>query len=412
MSEAIKIDHSARKHALLSASGASRWMNCTPSPLLEEGIKNTSSKYAREGTLAHEFAELNLMLELKLLTKEAYDKTVEPLKKNEFYSKDMEEHVQKHVDYVIEQFTEAKRRTPDAELFIEKKVDFSSYVENGFGTCDDIIIADGVLEVIDYKHGQGVRVSAEENPQLKLYGLGALIDAELMYNIETVRLTIVQPRLDSISTWDISAYDLKKWAEEEVKPKAEMAVKGEGELCSGDWCKFCKVKPKCPKLAQEAMSLAKDDFSDVKEEIKTLSDQELIEAYKMFPKILSWIKSVGDHITSEAIKGKSWPEHKLVAGRSNRAWKDKEAVEKELKKKRIKKDDYLSKPALLGITAIEKVLGKPKFNALLSNFVEKPLGKPTLVHESDKRPEYKESSIEDDFCVQNDFGEEDQDDLI
>lgn len=387
------IDHSARGHALMSASGSSRWMQCTPSPLLESKFENKPSSYAEEGTLAHEFAELNLKLQMKIIPKVMYNKLVKPLKLDKYYSKDMEVEVQKHVDYVTQQFTEARRITKDALLMIEEKVDLSNFIKEGFGTCDDIIIADRVLEVIDFKYGKGVRVSAEDNSQLKLYGLGALVATELMYDIDTVKLTIVQPRLDSISTWDISTEDLKKWGEEEVKPKAEMAFKGEGELCAGSWCRFCKVAPRCSKLAEESLKVAKEEFSD----IYLLTDDELIGAYKQFSTISAWMKGVSEYLLSEALKGKAWPEHKLVAGRSNRVWIDKDEVKAILRNGKFDKQDYMSSPQLLGIGAIEKLVGKTKFFNLLGSEVDKPMGKPTLTHESDKRAEFSVSEAKSDF---------------
>lgn len=388
-----KIDHSARDHALLSASGATRWMNCTPSPQIESKYEKKSSPYAEEGTLAHEFAELNLKLQLELITKSQYNKLVKPFKANKHYTSDMEEHVQVHIDYVIEQYNDAKRRTPDAVILIEEKLDFSEYVEDGFGTSDDTIIADGVLEVIDFKYGKGVKVYAKENPQGMLYGLGALTANELLYDIDTVRITITQPRLDSISSWDISAEDLKKWGEEIVKPKAKLAFAGEGELKPGEWCKFCKAKVRCKALAEENLKIAQEEFSDPKK----LSDKELIDAYSKFKQIQDWMKGVGEYLLEEALTGKKWPDHKLVTGKSNRAWTDVEKAEEILKKKRFKKADYMSTPKLLGITAIEKLVGKPQFNVLMSEVVHKPQGKPTLVHEDDPREEFSISDAKSDF---------------
>jgi len=389
-----KIDHSARKHALLSASGASRWMECTPSPVLESQFEETSSSYAEEGTLAHEFAELNLKLELDLISKSEYDKAIKPFRDNHHYTDDMEEYVQIHVDYVVQQFTEAKRRTEDAIIMIEEKVDLTDYIPEGFGTCDDTILADGILEVIDFKYGKGVRVSAADNSQLKLYGLGALRAAEILYDIHTVRLTIVQPRIDNISSWEIDAQALKDWGEEEVRPRAELAFEGEGTLKAGEWCRFCKAAPRCSALADQAMEIAKKDFADP----ELLTDEELIENYMKFGEIQSWMNSVSAYLLKEALSGKSWPEHKLVAGRSNRVWTDKEKAEEILKKKKFAKKDYLSTPTLLGIGAIEKLVGKSKFPEVFKDVVDKLIGKPTLVHQSDNRPEYVLTEAKDDFA--------------
>jgi len=382
------IDHTARKHALLSASGASRWIACTASSRLEEQFENSTSSYAQEGTLAHEFAELGVRLALGQITQVEYDASVAPFLQNEFYTDEMESEVQKHIDYVLEQYTEAKRKTSDAIILIEEKVDLTYFIEDGFGTCDDVIIADRVLEVIDLKYGKGVRVSAEDNSQLKLYGLGALRASELMFDIKTVRLTIVQPRLDSISSWEISAEDLYKWGEEIVIPKAKMAYAGEGEQVPGSHCRFCKAKSRCVALANQNMEIAKLEFADP----MLLTDEQLIEAYEKLPQVHDWLNGVAEYLLSEALKGKKWPTYKLVEGRSNRTWTNPTAIETTLLENGFDREKIMSEPKLLGITAIEKVVGKKQFPVLLDEFVVKPPGKPTLVHETDKRPEYNSNA--------------------
>ena len=389
---AKKVDHGARKHALLSASGASRWINCTPSPRLEENFADNTTSYAAEGTLAHEFAELGLRLAIKQISKKEYNASVSQFLKNPLYSDEMEDEVQKHIDYVLQQFTEAKRLTKDALLLIEEKVDLTYFIEDGFGTCDDVIIADGTMEVIDLKYGKGVRVSAEDNSQLKLYALGALRAHELMYDIHTVRMTIVQPRLDSISSWEMSAKDLNAWGEDIVKPKAELAYAGEGEQIPGEWCRFCKAKARCKALANQSMEIAKHEFADP----MLLTDEELIEAYKIAPQIQDWINGISEYLLTEAINGKKWPEYKLVEGRSNRQWIDTEKVEEKLKENNFKESDFLVSK-LAGITAIEKLVGKSNFGPLLNDLVVKPQGKPTLVPESDKRPEFGIAQAQFDF---------------
>ena len=388
------VDHSSRKHAILSASGASRWLNCTPSPKLEQQFENKSSQYADEGTLAHEFAELNLKKQLKIIDHKQHDELVFPFLGSLHYSEEMEEEVQKHIDYVIQQFTEAKRNTADALLLIEEKVDLTFVIENGFGTCDNIIISDGVLEVIDLKYGKGVRVSAKDNSQLKLYGLGALYATELMYAIHTVRLTVTQPRMDSISSWEISSEELKQWGEDTVKPKAEMATLGEGDQVAGDWCRFCRAKVRCKALADQNLEIAKLEFADP----KLLTDKQLIEVYKLSPQIQHWMNSISEYLFDEALKGKKWEEHKLVEGRSNRVWLSEDNVKIVLEQNEYDKNDYLSTPKLLGIGAIEKLVGKNDFMTLLGPNIVKPQGKPTLVHEDDKRPEMGLNQAKLDFC--------------
>ena len=384
------INHSTRKHAILSASGASRWINCTPSPRLEEGFEVSQSEYAAEGTLAHEFAELGVKLDLGLMHKKDYDKATKPLRKHHLYYDTMEEEVQKHIDYVLEQFLEAKRVTSDAVILIEAKVDLTHYIEDGFGTCDIVIIADGVLEVIDLKFGKGVRVSAKDNPQLKLYGLGALRANELLYDIKTVKLTIVQPRLDSISSWEISSEELIHWGESVVIPKAKLAFDGKGEQVTGEWCRFCRAKAVCKALAQESLDLAKHEF----QEPMLLSDNELLDAYSKIDKLQTWANAVADYIFKEALSGKKWEGYKLVEGRSNRQWVDQEKVAEVLIGKNFSESDLFTKK-LLGIGAIEKMLGKSAFSEYLGDLVIKPQGKPTLVPESDKRNEL--SNAKNDF---------------
>jgi Protein of unknown function (DUF2800) len=378
-----KVDHSQRAHALLSASGASRWITCSPSARLEESFENKSSSFAEEGTLAHEFAELNLRVLTELISEKEYKKALEPLLAHKLYGgPEMELFIEKHTDYVLEQFTEAKRLTPDAVLSIETKVDITHLIEEGFGTCDVIIIADGVLEVIDLKYGMGVRVEAEENKQLMLYGSGALEAYAMLYDIHTVRLTITQPRLDSISSWEISADDLRKWGEEVVKPAAIKAYAGKGEQVTGDHCKFCRASARCKAQADLALSTAQEDFKDP----QLLTDDELVDIYAKVPSIDSWLKKVSAYMYEEALEGKKWSGYKLVDGQNRRAWSDEEEA------RRILKIDYvdewiLTEPKLKGITEIEKLVGKKEFNALLGDVVMHKKTSPSLVPESDKRPE-------------------------
>jgi len=375
-----EINHGARAHALLSASGASRWITCTPSARLEENFENRSSSFADEGTLAHEFAELNLKRDLKFLSSKEYNSLAKPHILNSYFSYEMEEYVQKHVDYVKQQFKAAKRQTPDAILLIEQKVDITHLIEEGFGTCDVIIIADGILEVIDLKYGMGLRVSAEDNSQLKLYGSGALEAYEMLYDIHTVRLTITQPRLDSISSWEISAEDLRKWGEEVVKPKALAAYAGEGEQVTGNHCQFCKASARCKAQAELALSTAKDDFT----EPQLLSDSELIEVYKKIPNIDAWFKKVASYMYEEALTGKIWPEHKLVDGQNRRGWINETEAYNILSKHFEEKDIVNTK--VKGIGEIEKLVGKKEFPSLLGEVVAFKKTSPSLVHESDKRP--------------------------
>lgn len=377
-----EVNHSERAHALLSASVANRWLNCTPSPRLEEGFANESSSFAEEGTLAHEFAELRLFGRVTEHDLEDYKNKFRDLAKNVYFSDEMVSYVDTHVDYVIEQFEEAKRKTPDAILLIEQKVDITHLIENGFGTCDVIIIADGTLEVIDLKYGLGVRVSAEDNSQLKLYGSGALEAYDLMYDIHTVKLTITQPRMDSISSWEISAEDLRQWGEEVVKPKAQIAYAGEGEQVTGDWCKFCKASPRCKAQADKALELAKLDFA----EPMLLTDAQLIEVYAQSPQVTKWLSSVEAHVYQLALEGKKWEGYKLVDGQNRRGWTDEIKAIEILQDSLYPNEVFLNEPKLKGIGDIEKLVGKKVFPTLLGDVVAFKKTSPSLVPESDKRP--------------------------
>ena len=412
MSDHQEINHSARAHAILSPSGASRWMACTVSARLEEDFAQVSgdSIFAAEGTLAHEFGELGVRLITKDITKKEFDKRIAPFIAHELYYPEMEEEVQIYVDYVYGQLMAARKVDRDAVLLIEQRVDLTHLIEEGSGMCDAIIVACGTMEVIDLKFGKGVRVSAEQNKQLMLYGLGALYQYELAYDIRNVKLTIVQPRLDSISSWDIQAQDLRDFGNNEVMPAAKLAYAGEGEQVAGEHCRFCKVKGSCRAFAVKQLEALKADFSpenisDVTFENRDhllLSEEEILAVYAVRSSITEFVNAVEGYVLKEALDGKQWAGYKLVEGRSNRAWLDAKAVEEKLIGAKFPKDKILSEPKLLGIGAIEKVVGKSNFDGLLGSLVVKPRGKPTLVEESDKRPIFK-GDLASDF---NDVGNE------
>lgn len=390
-----EVNHESRKHALLSASGASRWLNCTPSARLEEKFQESNpmpleSDYAAEGTLAHEFGEVNLRLRNKEITSTVYVAETKKLRAHKLYSPEMDGEVEKYVTAVMEAFAVAKNKTPDAKLLIEQHLDFSHIVEKGFGTGDACVISDGVLDIMDLKYGKGIVVDATENEQLMLYGIGALRKLDMSYDIETVRLTIIQPRLDWISSWEISAEALRTWGEEFVKPKAVSAYSGEGEQLPGDHCKWCKVKPMCKALAEMNMDLVKHDFQDP----QLVDEADLIGIFKQQPMLVDWVNSVAEYILNKAIQGKKWEGYKLVEGRSNRKWLDEQKVTETLIANQFTPDKFM-KTSLSGITDIEKVVGKKKFSELLSSLIIKPPGKPTLVPEGDKRPSMDENSKED-----------------
>ena len=376
-----KVDHLNRKHAMLSASGAERWMNCTPSARLEENFEEETSVFAEEGTLAHEFADLELRFHFGEIPENVYNREIRKRRKNELYTNEMEPQVGKYVDIVKELYATALKENGHAEIYIEQRLDFSHLVEQGFGTGDVTIVTDQKIQTIDLKYGKGIQVEAEENPQLKLYGLGALRANELLYDIQTIELIIVQPRLDHYSSWETSVTDLTNWGEEEVKPKAVKAYAGEGEQVVGDWCRFCKAKAVCRAMAEHNMGLAKHDFKDP----LMLSDNEALEVFEQIDALTSWAKSVENFVKKKAVEGKKWPGYKLVEGRSNRRWTDEKAIIKTLRENKFKRADYINSK-IAGIGAIEKLVGKAQFYDLLGSYIVKPPGAPTLVAESDKRP--------------------------
>ena len=387
------VEHSTRAHALLSASGASRWMNCTPSARLEEKFDESStSTFAAEGTLAHEFGDVNLRFKNGEIDEKILNAELKKLRKDKNYTDEMESEVDKYVTIVMEAFAVAKARTPDAKLLIEERVDFSHLVEKGFGTGDVCIVADGILDVIDLKYGKGVKVDADNNPQLMLYGSGALRNFEMIYDIHTVNLVIVQPRLDHLSEWQISTEKLIEWGEKEVRPKAAKAYQGKGLQKAGDHCKWCKVKAMCATLAAKNVKLAQHDFKDP----HLLTESQIIEVYKQQPMLVDWVNSVAKYLLDEAVKGKKWQGLKLVEGRSNRKWTDEKKVQETLIENLFDEKEFTT-TKLQGITAVEKLVGKSEFPTILGSLVIKPQGKPTLVPMSDKRPAMGIEQAKEDF---------------
>lgn len=380
-------------HALLSASAAERWLNCTPSARLTEKLEDTDSVYAQEGTLAHSLGELELRYMLKLITKNTYNKELKKIQENELYNEDMPDEVEKYTSYVFERLAEAKSHTPDTLIFLEQRLDFTKYVPEGFGTGDCIIIADKTLDIIDLKYGKGVEVYAENNPQMMLYALGAIEEYGFIYDVDQVRMTIAQPRLDNISSWQLPVNDLLKWANGELIQKAKEAYEGNGELVAGGWCKFCEVKAVCKARAEAVLNIGE------KYELKDpnlLNTEEIAEILHKADEIQAWAKDLQNYALEQARdKNVKYPGWKLVEGRSVRKYSDDETVQTVLVKAGYEAEKILKKPELLGITDMEKLLGKKQFNTLLQDYIIKPPGKPTLVVQSDKRPEL--NSVESDF---------------
>lgn len=391
-----QVKHSERAHAVLSASGASRWMACTPSAMLEKDIPDTTSEYAAEGTAAHEYSEIYLKHEIGKISQLARTRRLNKFaRENEYYSQSMDEYVQKYVDVVVEKINEAKARSEDAIVLLEQRLDFSRWVPKGFGTGDVVIISDGNIEVIDLKYGRGVPVSAENNPQLRLYGLGAFDQYDMLYEFDTVTMTIVQPRLDSISSETLKAEDLVKWADEEVKPKADQAWAGEGEFVPGDHCRFCKINSTCRARAKANLELTKKEFA----EPAKLSHEEIGEILYDAEELERWVKDVKNYALDQAVNHEAhFPGWKVVEGRSNRRYTDKEKIAETLLENEYKEDEIYRPRDIITLTNMERLLGKKKFVDLVGDYVVKPAGRPTLAPEDDKRPAINSAdSAKEDF---------------
>lgn len=369
------------EHARLSASGSKKWLNCPGSIQMESEFPDKSSAFAEEGTTAHALGEAKLKLALNHFNRVKYHKAI----KNLDITEDMEEYTEGYKDFVIERLNEAKGKTPDAKLFIEQRLDYSLWAPDGFGTGDAVIVADGTVEIIDLKYGTGVRVSAENNSQMRLYALGAVTAFDFLYDIQQIRMTIYQPRIDNISTETISFECLMAWGEE-VKKKAEKADNDKVTECvAGEHCDagFCKARAVCRAYAEERQRLAQYDF---KRPAK-LTIEEIADIIDQADKISKWVKTVSDYALDQALNHNvEIPGFKLVEGRSIRKYaKSDEEISKHLMDMGYLEEDITTK-SLKTISNMEKLLGKKVFNDVLGDYVVKPQGKPTLVHNSDKRP--------------------------
>lgn len=361
------------QHAILSASGAYRWLKCTPSARLERQFKDEQSPYAAEGTRAHAAAE-------QMLTKELFPdkKVAEP----KFDDKEMELAVQRYVDICMEKAIATRKRTPDADIQVEARVDFSRWVPEGFGTGDMVIVADDTLEIVDLKYGKGVPVSAEGNPQMRLYALGAYEANSLLYDIKTIRMTIVQPRLDSVNSDEMRVEDLIAWGDS-IKDTAKLAYEGEGECQAGDHCGFCKARHLCRALSNACLD---EFYKHGGKKTSLLLDTEVAEVLDMADMIIKWAKDVQNYAFDQAVnEGKNWPGYKLVEGRSSRKITNAEAAAKALLDADFTAEDIYKPQELRGITDLTKLVGKKKLTDTIGQFIEKPPGKPTLVPLSDKR---------------------------
>ena len=398
-------------HALLSASSSKRWINCPPSVRLEEGFPNESSVYAKEGTFAHSLCEFKVR-------KYLHERVIRP-QSDEFYSEEIDLITDMYFEFVVGVIEKMKKNGSAPLVLVEERVDYSHIAPLGFGTADLVVIGKdesgrGILHVSDFKAGKGIYVDPDHNSQMMLYAIGALNAYGYIYPIEDVRMTIVQPRLDNISTFECSRQELEEWGES-IKEVAKMAFEGKGDQNPGDWCRFCRAKPVCRACAEEAMSLAREEFLDLNANVFSAESRDssvaetdrsaqitaetatpvfkqpglipLSDLAGILPtlnRIYSWIESVFAFVTSEAIShGVSVPGYKVVEGRSKRIFTDPRAVV-DIAVQNGYTDLY--KQQLITLTEFEKMMGKKRFNELLGEYVTKPPGKLTLVPEDDPRP--------------------------
>lgn len=367
----------AGKHAILSASSAHRWMTCTPSACLEQEFPDSSSEAAAEGTLAHEMCELKVTNAfIKKMVKATYTRKMNALRKSELYQLEMDRYTDEYLDYVYGVYVSFKEAP---FIAVEQRVDFSQYVPEGFGTCDCVMIYGNELHIIDFKYGKGVPVSAENNPQLRLYGLGALLEYGMLWDIKAVIMHIVQPRLNLYTSEELTVDELMLWADE-VNKKAELAIKGEGEFApSENACRFCRAKEVCRARAEKNLELAKLDFQMP----PVLSDEEVGHILDTAKDLKAWASDLEDYALRTLLAGGDIPGYKAVEGRSNRAFSDQDAAFEKLIEEGVDEAIlYERKP--LTLAKVEKAVGKEIFKTI-EDFVTKPPGKPTLAPEGDKR---------------------------
>lgn len=370
------------KHAILSASASHRWLSCTPSARLEQEFGNTDSEAAKEGTAAHALAEHKLKKALRMRSRRpvsGYD------------SDEMEECTDSYVEFVMEQVATAKDKCKDPIVMVEQYLDFSDYVPDGFGTGDCVLVSDDTLHIVDLKYGTGILVEAEENPQMKLYALGALNLFDVLYDIKEVSMTIFQPRRENVSTWTIPVVELRHWADAVLKEKAQLAFKGEGEYASGSWCTFCRAAARCRARAEEKLKLVQNEFRLP----PLLSDDEIEEILSVIPDLTKWANEISTYAIDAAINhGREWKGFKIVEGRSIRKYRDEEAVAEAAKVAGFK-DIY--RQSLIPMTEMQRLMGKTRFEELLGSLIYKPPGKPTLVPMTDKRPAMNVSDAINEF---------------
>ena len=385
------------QHAFLSPSAAHRWLHCTAAPALESRVEDSGSTYAEEGTLAHAYCALKLKRFLHRDTREEEAEISELY--DRYHTGEMDEYTDAYQAIVLEKYNTARALTRDARMLVETRLSFERYMPEAFGTADAVIIADGLMEVIDFKYGKGVKVSAWENPQMQIYALGAYEAYSDEYRIDRVRMTIVQPRIDNLSEFEMGVDDLLAWAENELKPKAREAFSGYGKQEPGDWCRFCRAKNLCRArrdkvLALEAFGGRLPEGAKGAENAPgpLLTDAEVADALTRGEQLVTWYNGLKEYALQACLNGKDIPGYKAVAGRSTRDWADLDAAFAALQERGI--DEVLlweRKPVT--VAGLEKAIGKKAFTEAAQGLVVTQPGKPTLVPATDKRPPYNAAQI-------------------
>jgi hypothetical protein len=369
-----------RKHAMLSASGADRWLVCTPSARLESELPETESVYADEGTLAHEFCFWEIRH--KIWGVDIENKLI-ALKQNELYDESMLGYAEEFAEFIAEKYRKAPRGT---FIVQERKFNLQEYIPKGFGTSDATLVGPGFIDVNDFKYGKGVPVDAYENAQMMIYGLGAYEEFNLLYPIDIAYLTIYQPRIENISTYEITTENLIRWGREVLRPTALRAYAGEGDFIPGDHCRFCKVKAICSANARLQLTLAAREFDP-----STVTDEQIVKVLLRADQVKNWVKAVENYALKMALQGKKWPGLKLVEGRSNRIYADVDKIIKQLVEVGYNENELVNKKPI-GITEMKKKISKQHMDAIVNPLLIKPIGKPTLTVEDDKRPEWDKNA--------------------
>lgn len=378
------IDHKSRGHALLSASKAELWLNCPGSAMANAQYADEASDYAQEGTIAHEVAEAFVHSTIMHTSQSELAAALDGLRERwgaDAITREMMDCAHGYADYIVE------RITSSCEVMLEQKLDFSRWVPEGFGTGDCIIIDNNTLTIIDYKYGQGVQVESEGNPQMRLYALGAINDYGCVYDFDTVRMCIYQPRINNVSESEMSVADLLEWAERVVVPAAAEAVSGEATFHAGQHCrKFCRHAGRCPELTRHCSNFV--ESHGVRADVPRLSDEDYLTIMQMEPLIKLWLDKTTRAATDQILSGSSIAGLKVVEGRSLRKWTSDDAVYGELLRLGHDAETVLEPRKVLSVAALEKAIGKKKVAEQVGEFITKNPGKPTLVLASDKRPDY------------------------